>query len=78
MDVIKRENGGFPLFILQINLISNPMHSNVVCKGKDAPDATDDNHINHELYSQAARGRTDWSDVAHAHWVMLLYLTENP
>lgn len=36
LGVIKRENGGFSLFILQINLTSNLMHSNVLSKDKEA------------------------------------------
>lgn len=36
LGVIERENGSFSLFNLQINLSSNPMHSNVLCKGKAA------------------------------------------
>lgn len=45
--MIKGENGDFSLFILQINLTSNPMHSNVLCQGKEAPGATADIRINH-------------------------------
>lgn len=36
LGVIRRENRGFSLFILQINLTSNPVHSNVLGKGKEA------------------------------------------
>lgn len=74
-----RKWGACSLFILQINLISNPdAEQCLVQREESALHYPDDIHINHRFYSSAVRGITDQSNVADSHWVMLHYLAKNP